>query len=295
MLKSNNSKPSGSTAMALSLLLPFVCDKDWNLSNKFNEFCTVYDKNSKDPICLKIPCKNEIEAMMKMRTESISCNIKLFQSKKQREQQLEEQQLEWKNQTFVKIRSFNKLNESVSSIPRIIHSLWLSPDSFYDHLPIKYTENYLSSRNVEGWKHVIWTNKDVLMLLHTLEIDDSIIKMLLSTKKIITLCDVFRFIILYACGGLYADLDFYLLDTNGIIELDSSCVLFHEIPEHVKSKEKLFNGVVASNAGNKFVKEWINFMISFDLSASNLNVFDTTGPYLFYTFYPSFARILRLN
>ena len=84
------------------------------------------------------------------------------------------------------------------SIPKIIHQIWIGPKKCPEKLIQTWRDKHPES---EGWKHILWTNDDVIgfgikNIQHFNEIEEWAGK-----------ADIWRYEILYRFGGVFCDAD----------------------------------------------------------------------------------------
>jgi hypothetical protein len=95
--------------------------------------------------------------------------------------------------------------------PRIIHQIWFDFGTMFSSEHHRMVERNRRMATDDGFEYILWTLSSAL---------DFIVKhypyfQSFFTKKLpynIVKCDFFRYLVLYHYGGLYMDLDFYILE-----------------------------------------------------------------------------------
>ncbi len=111
-----------------------------------------------------------------------------------------------------------------------------------------------------------------------------------NIDKIISKCDIARFMVLYIYGGIYIDVDFYCVrPLDELLQFD--ILLFREISEHEYRGGQLLNGFVGMTLGRQDCLSFIDIMFD-NLESKNKNdinyVMDTTGPRALYEFFKDY-------
>ena len=92
-------------------------------------------------------------------------------------------------------------NPSQSSIPPILHHIWLGGE-----FPPQLNNTYMTCVNQHaGWKHVLWRDQDVLEFIT--EEYPWFLSTYTSYTRVIQRADAARYFIIYHFGGVYVDMD----------------------------------------------------------------------------------------
>lgn len=151
------------------------------------------------------------------------------------------------------------------SITKIIHQIWFQGG---DKIPDKYKGNINKIKNVNPeWKYVLWDNDTILNL-----ISDNIIvyetynKLKYMHQKI----DFAKYIILYAFGGIYIDMDAYTIKhldelINNYLDYDLivsklNCNVVENII-HCQHNFCINNGVIYAKPGCVVLNDMVKFVI----------------------------------
>lgn len=179
---------------------------------------------------------------------------------------------------------------NTSSIQKVIHVMWLSPEDVEDgYVPRKYRENLrnLKILNEPKYKVIVHNNRTVQKALKEFspEVYDFWSRLPLTISK----CDLARFVVVYLTGGYYCDLDFYHVQSFDKLPSENPLV-FRELIEHEKSVPQLFNGFFGASRGNDFIHDWIMQMTRLDPEQISKpgKVLSTTGPIAFWQFYEEY-------
>ena len=182
---------------------------------------------------------------------------------------------------------FSLLNSFIKpqlTIPNYIHMLWYDKNG-NDVYPTK------NQRFIDTWyQHnnnstiTVWNNSDVDYLFTFL--DNKYQHYFDKITMNICRCDIARFLIIYLCGGLYVDLDFYCNKSIDSLIESNNRLFFMEVPEHFNRSKHLFNGIFASVKNDDFVIGWVNHIMRNCKKLDNrVDVMQTTGPQEFYKYY----------
>lgn len=175
------------------------------------------------------------------------------------------------------------------SIPKIIHQVWLDKKVDDNELPNK---RYQEKGYYNSWKeqnpsfvYKLWNIKMVRKLF----VDHPILAKYKDfwekrLDKWIEKCDFARYMLLFAEGGFYADLDFICTKPIDPVLENRTLLILWEPPEHDQPGKRLYNGILGSTPGHSFWLEWMDHIVK------NYNpikfVFFTTGP-------AAFARYIK--
>lgn len=170
-------------------------------------------------------------------------------------------------------------NVEVIKIPKHIHFMWLSKDLSRPEVPNKY------SSCINSWKQhnpdytfTIWDNQSTSQLVS--QYFPQYYQAWLKLDKLISRCDVARFMVISVHGGVYCDLDFYC-KRNIDSFLTKDIFIMKEIPEHNLKHIQVFNGLFGACKDHNFVSGWIDTMMKSlhgRTIKSNDDVMTTTGP-----------------
>ena len=180
-------------------------------------------------------------------------------------------------------------------IPKIIHQIWLDrnlsnnetpPDKY---LRLGYPFSWLERNPNHEYK--LWNRDMVNNLLENHIILKKYSSFYSKLAHFIEKCDFARFLIMYAEGGVYIDLDFGCVkDISPLTEGKELQVWFEPI-EHTEQWDahigrRLYNGFIASSVGHHFWLDWMDSIVSnYD---PYKGAFFTTGP-------PAFAKFFNDN
>lgn len=179
-------------------------------------------------------------------------------------------------------------------IPKLMHSMWLSPNPQMNHIPLKYRAAIrLKMEHGPQFTHVKWCNDSMLEFMG--EYFPQHIQTLKKCTRTILKCDISRFMVA-KLGGIYSDLDFFVLIPEKIITLDDELVLFSEIRNHVQEgRPQLFNGLFATIPDHPFVLGWVEKMMSKkdllcrDPPLQGLEVITVSGPLGLQAYYDQYT------
>lgn len=179
------------------------------------------------------------------------------------------------------------------AIPKIIHQIWIGPKKCPDKLIQTWKDKHPES---EGWKHILWTDKDVeefkmKNIRHFNEIEEWAGK-----------ADVWRYEILYRYGGFFCDADSICTNTLDDHFFEHDC--FAGFENEQARPNLVANGYIGATKGNAFMKILIDELFktpSVSQKYTNRLAWQNTGP-LFFTsniikhqypisVYPSFVFI----
>lgn len=192
------------------------------------------------------------------------------------------------------IKSNPPLDTSDGIIPKNIHMVWYDKhNTACNSIPDK------NKSIVQNWKiynpefHIKkWHNKDLEELVSSY--GPEVKNFFDSIKTVISKCDFSRFLIIYKYGGIYTDVDFYCLKPIDYLINNKETVFFEELPEHMTEYKQLFNGIFAAKKQHPFVGGWIQYMMTNFYEPKNADdVFFTTGPRAFYTYYETNPIVLE--
>lgn len=178
---------------------------------------------------------------------------------------------------------------------RILHCMWL--DEFAattTEVPLRYAANVAAWQRFNGDCALMsWSASSVSELVtrhfpaHAPAFE--------RLRPLICKCDIARFVVLYAHGGLYFDLDFHCLRPVGKLLDGKRRCFFREPPEHEErhGKALVVNGLAyVRERGDEFVRAWIEQMFANVAQCGAIgargfgacSVVSTTGPAAFAAF-----------
>lgn len=180
-------------------------------------------------------------------------------------------------------------------IPKIIHQIWLDGHLMDNEVPpdkylrLGYPFSWLEKNPNHQYK--LWNRNKVQDLL-----DNHVILKRYSTfysklGHFIEKCDFARFLIMYAEGGIYVDLDFGCVRDISPLTKGKELQVWFEPIEHTENWDahigrRLYNGFIASSIGHHFWLDWMDSIVkNYDVSRG---AFFTTGP-------PAFAKFFNEN
>lgn len=132
----------------------------------------------------------------------------------------------------------------VNSSSRLFHQIWYAktagpPQTYIG--PTKYIERMgqFSTFN-PNWRHILWTNNTIDWLL---DLPENAPYKAIFNKMIhpIQKADVARLVILYNYGGVYADLDFYHVNSLDPLLQDMTTEEAVFFMEHFRTKRRIFS------------------------------------------------------
>jgi mannosyltransferase OCH1-like enzyme len=166
-------------------------------------------------------------------------------------------------------------NDNISEhnhIPRILHLIWVGPDSAPESL-----NEYIIKwhKLIPNWEIRLWTNNDI----NTTEFPPGIVDKINSATKGAQKADIMRYFIVEKYGGFYADAD--IIPHNSLEPLvtnltDANMVICHDIPVTWGYMANSFFGAIPNHPVMRYVSELCyNAIINTD------DVHLQTGPRLF--------------
>jgi len=179
-----------------------------------------------------------------------------------------------------------------TSIPKVIYQTWKTkqvPEEMQKYRN-KWLKQYPASK---GWKHVLLDDNDLLQLVQTHF--PQYVSAYQGFRKNIERVDFARYVLLYAHGGIYSDLDVDPLKDISVWLQHGKIVLGTEPVEHARElygKERLLcNAFMISPPRQEFWKAFMDYIIT------NYNrqedPVQNTGPYAMTMFYeknPQFEK-----
>jgi mannosyltransferase OCH1-like enzyme len=174
------------------------------------------------------------------------------------------------------------------TIPRNLHFMWLDKtNDNFTGVPQKYAQNVSDWKRIHPtWQVYIWNNKAIKQLIHKQYPEFE--PFINNIKSTICKCDITRFLIVHAYGGVYVDLDFHCYKNLDSLIDDKDILLFREPKEHEEKMKHglLLNGFFGGSMGHKFFLNWALVMRNtFKEPKTSIDVLQTTGPMGLYTFW----------
>lgn len=121
--------------------------------------------------------------------------------------------------------------------PKIVHQIWFQFDTYLSKEHETLIERNRQMAISEGFDYILWDRESAETLLKTHY--PYLLSFLVAHSDFnIVKCDFFRYLVMYHYGGIYLDLDFYVL--NSFTEIYHS--LFGEDDERVNCYELLGTG-----------------------------------------------------
>jgi hypothetical protein len=174
-----------------------------------------------------------------------------------------------------------EMHGNVSSIPHVIHEIWLDTQTESNTVALP---KYDKTRST--WKEMnptfafeFWNIQRVKDLLNTVPELGEFKSFWLKLSKHIEKCDFARYVILYALGGFYKDLDFYCTRAIEPILSNRQLLMMWEPKEHqgFPYNKRLFNGILASIPKHTFWLELMKYIVN-HYNPRSIHVQFTTGP-----------------
>jgi inositol phosphorylceramide mannosyltransferase catalytic subunit len=180
-----------------------------------------------------------------------------------------------------KVDKINKyLSKNHQKIPKIMHQIWIGPKK----IPHKWINTFKKDfrKKFPGWKHYLWTDKNVKKLkLKNQKAYD-------SEKTYNGKSDILRYELLYKFGGIYIDADsswLGSLDLGNLIKEANKSGFFiaRECGGKYKDfecKDGLASGVVGSSKNNPITKYLVDTMNENYFKCHKTGkAYQTIGPY----------------
>ena len=119
---------------------------------------------------------------------------------------------------------------------KTIHLMWLDKSPNVSNIPTKYVP-YVDTwkRMNKDWKIKIWYTEDIIELLKN-NFSDREKEFWYNLEPHICKCDFARFLVIYAYGGLYVDLDFICRKNITPLIGENTSLFFKELPDHLYYK-----------------------------------------------------------
>lgn len=169
-----------------------------------------------------------------------------------------------------------KIQANKKVIPKIIHQTW----------EYKYEElNEDMKIYVDSWKthnsnyeHILYDKNDRISFIRE-NFDDNVLNSYNKLKPGAFKCDLWRYCILYICGGYYVDLDTLCLDSLDKLPC-SNFLCSIDISWNDKGTYQLANGFIGSNKGNPILKMCIDYIVEIVMSDKIEMIYpiDIAGP-----------------
>lgn len=167
-------------------------------------------------------------------------------------------------------------------IPKIIHQIWISSkDSQFQGYPEnrptyqKYAKSW--QEHHPDYQYQLWNNRQVEELLATPGYERWRDFYHTKIQRHIEKCDFARYLILYNCGGIYADLDFECRRSLEPLRGNRELGLVPEVAEHqFFYKEMICNSFIMSIAKHPIWRQVLDEIVS-NYKPTN-SVPENTGP-----------------
>lgn len=188
---------------------------------------------------------------------------------------------DWDHYLEPRIPRTPTLSSIPNSIPKIAHFMWLSdrPDPA---IPARYQSNLAQfGSHHPDWTIYHWTTPDLTTFItHNYPRYSWVLN---QPKTVIARCDFIRWCLLDFFGGLYLDLDFYTTQSLNPLISSRDFLLARELPEHDKTGQQIYNGVIGSIAHHPFIQPWLaqmelNLRPYRDSFLNGQQVMELTGP-----------------
>ena len=147
-------------------------------------------------------------------------------------------------------------------IPKIIHQIWLGgePPKHYEKLMTELRGTH------PGWEYRLWRDNQIDFELENKKLFDQATNF--GQKSDILLCEILK-----KYGGIYLDLDFYMLKPfDELRSCDFFCGVVYD------REPNLSNSIIGSSPNNPLINELLHFRKGV-LSGNAMEVLDSTGPY----------------
>lgn len=178
--------------------------------------------------------------------------------------------------TKSKIKTLNKyISQNKETIPKIIHQIWIGPKK----IPYKWINTFKIDfrKKFPGWKHYLWTDKNV----KNLKLKN--IKAYEAEKTYNGKSDILRYELLYKFGGIYIDADTSWLgtqDLENLIKETNNSGFFTAKECNFANKCGLASGVVGSTKNNLITKHLVNIIHdNYFKCYKKGDAYKTIGPY----------------
>jgi predicted GH43/DUF377 family glycosyl hydrolase len=163
---------------------------------------------------------------------------------------------------------------------KTIHLMWLDKNPAISNIPKKYVP-YIDTwkRMNKDWKIKIWYTQDIIELLKN-NFSDRVKEFWYNLEPHICKCDFARFLLIYAHGGLYVDLDFICRKNITPLIGENTSLFFKELPEHLYYKvPQIYVGIFYAVKGLPFIRGFIDYvMTNYNKSPRVDGVLENTGP-----------------
>ena len=173
-------------------------------------------------------------------------------------------------------------------IPHIIHQIW---DTETIPVYLEYWVKSWSQKNPK-WEYWLWTLKDGRELIKSAF--PSFLSLYDSYEEDIFRVDSLRLFIMYAFGGVYADIDMISLKSLDPWTYNHKCILSEETYEHSfiveeKNSSNVVNGFLACRPGHQFYKTAIESL--FEAARDYFGDFlHATGPFFVDSVYRKYSQ-----
>lgn len=157
---------------------------------------------------------------------------------------------------------FQNQKEKRPTIPKIIHQIWLGGE------PPKNCQKLISDlkRMHPHWEYRLWTDDKIDFPLENKELFDQASN--LGQKSDILRCEILK-----KYGGIYLDLDFYIVKPfDELLGCDFFCGIVYD------QEPNLSNSILGSTPNNPLINDLLNFDQGI-LSGNAMEIIDSTGPY----------------
>jgi mannosyltransferase OCH1-like enzyme len=173
-------------------------------------------------------------------------------------------------------------DRACAGIPLILHQTWRNLE-----LPPRFARWRAAWRALHPhWEHRFYTDADIRRIVT--DRAPQLLGTLDALPYPVQRVDLFRYLIVYLDGGLYADLDMVPFRANDPLLEGASCVLAveHKLTRRRQAKLgyripwQLSNSIFAAAAGHPFLRELIERIVEYASNATRNDddVLETTGP-----------------
>lgn len=194
--------------------------------------------------------------------------------------------------------SFTKISPNNDPvIPYLIHFLWLDEKKMENAIPKKYTAHYYSFVRLNpDFEIRIWNEDQAVQHLKQYPcMVKTYLPFYFKLNHRMKKCDFLRLCLIYVCGGMYCDLDFFCLRPIRNLFQEFDLMFFYEPDEHnyYSHPKLIMNSTFASVPFHSVIKQILQYLIQNYKPATPL--YQSTGPLMVTSFFmkhPSYDKYL---